>query len=378
MQQQAASRQITILGGDEAGLMYGLLELAERKRLHGAGATLDGVSGKPFIARRGIKFNIPLDARTPSYDDSGDAAQRNIGEMWRMEFWIEFFDQMARDRYNMISFWNPHPFPSMVRSESFPDVALDDVCVTTLVPNGRENEWGEPQLVSSNVLANLKIVKRLSIEEKIAFWQAVLQQAADRGIDVYFITWNICPNSVAQGCSPITALTTTSSPPTSRPANTASPTRSTTRRPPAICATRKETPKGTTPLEVAAQLDALAESSIAGTSRLNGSNNPDLSATLDDLRGMAWLGRYYAGKIRAAVALTLFRENGDKSHHDEAVREIRDAYEACTQYADHAQARYHSQMLARTGLLDWSAMLNDARKDMAIVRQAGVKTPSKK
>lgn len=189
---------LVLRGGDERGLMYGLLETAERIRLHGPGALGDGFAGEPFLARRGTKFNIPLDARTPSYDDTGDAAQRNIAEMWNFEFWREFFDQMARDRYNMVSFWNPHPFPSMVRSEAFPDAALDDVCITALVPNGRENEWGDPQLVSARVMGNLRTVKTISIEEKIEFWRRVMRHARDRGIDVYWITWNICLNSVAR------------------------------------------------------------------------------------------------------------------------------------------------------------------------------------
>jgi len=159
--------QIRVIGTDATQAMYGGLEVAERIRL-GEDVFAEGfIHREPFIKKRGIKFNIPLDARTPSYDDSGDAAQKNIAEMWNLEFWTEFLDQLARDRYNMLSLWNPHPFPSMIQSEQFPDVALEDVCVTTLIPNGRENEWGEPQLVSSNVIANVKVVKTMSIAKKI-------------------------------------------------------------------------------------------------------------------------------------------------------------------------------------------------------------------
>jgi hypothetical protein len=32
----------------------------------------------PFIKKRGIQFNIPLDARTPSCDDTREFAQNNI------------------------------------------------------------------------------------------------------------------------------------------------------------------------------------------------------------------------------------------------------------------------------------------------------------
>ena len=69
------------LGADAAGAMYGGLDLAEAIRL-GALAELKDEDRTPYIAKRGIKFNIPLDARTPSYSDAGDAAQQNIPEMW--------------------------------------------------------------------------------------------------------------------------------------------------------------------------------------------------------------------------------------------------------------------------------------------------------
>ena len=79
---------------------------------------------KPYIAQRGIKFNIPLDLRTPSYSDSCDAAQANIPEMWSMDFWREFLDDMARHRFNVLSLWSLHPFPRIVKVPEFPDVAL--------------------------------------------------------------------------------------------------------------------------------------------------------------------------------------------------------------------------------------------------------------
>ena len=194
-----AKNKVLVRGGDDIGLMYGGLEIAEQLELYGE---IKACSGSPFIKRRGIKFNIPLDARTPSYDDSGDAAQENIAEMWSWDFWEEFLDQMALHRYNVLSLWNPHPFPSMIKMEEYPEIALDDVYRTTLKPEGLENEWGDPGLVTSNVVANLEMVVQMSIDEKISFWQKVMQYAADRGIDIYWINWNICPNSVAPPVKP--------------------------------------------------------------------------------------------------------------------------------------------------------------------------------
>lgn len=190
---------IVVNGSDTNGLMYAALEIAEQIKLNN---TISKTSKTPYIKKRGIKYNIPLDARTPSYDDSGDAAQRNIAEMWEWPFWEKFIDNMAINRYNTLTLWNPHPFPSMIKMPNFPDIALDDIYVTTLKPIGQENEWAEPQMVSRNVIENLKKVKTISIDEKISFWKKVMQHAKDRGIDIYYFNWNVCPNGAANPVEP--------------------------------------------------------------------------------------------------------------------------------------------------------------------------------
>ncbi len=179
------------VGGEAAGAMYGGLDLAEQVRLHESLSAIAEKTTAPAIARRGIKFNIPLDARTPSYDDTGDAAQKNIIEMWNFDFWREFLDDMARHRYNTLTLWNPHPFPSIVRLPDYPEVALDDVCVSKLKPDRRTGrDWNRQYWQPEN----FKVVKKIAIDKKIAFWRRVMKHARDRGIGVYFITWNVYVN----------------------------------------------------------------------------------------------------------------------------------------------------------------------------------------
>jgi hypothetical protein len=196
---------IRAIGADPTGAMYAGLAIAEHARLH---KSLDALtdtteSAQPFIPRRGVKFNFPLDARTPSYDDTGDSAQSNIETMWDFAFWEAYLDEMARNRYNTLTLWNPHPFPSMVKLPNYPEVPLDDVCVTTLKPTFEHGKWGDPQGVTPEILSNLKIVKRMTIDDKIAFWRKVMRHAKDRGIDVFIITWNVLVNS-AEGKHGIT------------------------------------------------------------------------------------------------------------------------------------------------------------------------------
>jgi hypothetical protein len=177
------------LGADPAGAMYGGLDLAEAIRL-GTLQSLKDSDHKPYIAGRGIKFNIPLDVRTPSYSDSGDAAQQNIGEMWSFDFWRAFLDQMARQRYNVLSLWSLHPFPSMVKVPEYPDIALDDVQRTTVKLDDTFSSRGG-DMTRPEMLKSVEVVKRIPIGEKIRFWRDVMQYAADRGIGVYVFTWNI-------------------------------------------------------------------------------------------------------------------------------------------------------------------------------------------
>jgi len=49
-----------------------------------------------------------------------------------MDFWREFLDEMAGHRFNVLSLWSLHPFPSIVKVPEYPDIALDDVIGTTL------------------------------------------------------------------------------------------------------------------------------------------------------------------------------------------------------------------------------------------------------
>ena len=181
--------QIRVIGADEAGAMYGGLDIAEAIRI-GTFESLKSSENKPHIEKRGIKFNIPLDLRTPSYTDSSDAAQANIPEVWERNFWISYLDAMARHRYNVLSLWSLHPFPSMVKVPEFPEVALNDVWRTKAKLDDTFSFSGE-DFVRPEMLANHEVVKKITMDEKIAFWRWVMQQAADRGITLYVFTWNV-------------------------------------------------------------------------------------------------------------------------------------------------------------------------------------------
>lgn len=163
-----------VVGGDYNGAMYGALQLAENINFNGFNSTFNE-DEEPHIKNRGIKFNIPLDFYSPTYyySTDGTANRKAIEHVWDMDFWTTWFDEMARHRYNVLSLWSPHPFTSMLNMEDeYPGIAIQDV-------TGFDD--------NSNPLH----IKNLSIDEKVKFWQDVMEYGKNRGFDIYFCTWNI-------------------------------------------------------------------------------------------------------------------------------------------------------------------------------------------
>ena len=159
--------KVRVIGGDATGAMYGGLDIAEAIRT-GTVDSLPNSDHQPHIAQRGIKFNIPLDKRQPSFDDNGTSGQENFQHVWDMAFWKDYLDTIARQRYNVLSLWNRHPFPTLVKVPGYEDVALDDVY----------NKKGQ-------------LIKKMPHAEKVRFWNNVIAYAQERGIDVWWYVWNV-------------------------------------------------------------------------------------------------------------------------------------------------------------------------------------------
>jgi len=180
--------RIVIAGQDAAGAMYGGLEVAELIRIGGLASVADQEQS-PYMAMRGVKFNIPLDVRTPSYSDPCDSAQENIEQVWSLDFWRNAIDSLAGSRYNFISLWNLHPFPSLVRVPEYPNVALADVQRSTVKWEEHYNCTGVG-FDAPGIIDNVEVLIEMTIDEKIAFWRQVMRYGKEHGVDFYVITWN--------------------------------------------------------------------------------------------------------------------------------------------------------------------------------------------
>ena len=155
-------------GGDAVGAMYGGLQIAENLSFHGLSASFNSQES-PFLLNRGMKLNLPLDKRIPTYVGgwSSYSAREAIPHVWDMTFWKTLIDQQARNRYNVLSIWVHHPFPALVRVPDYPNACLPNI-----------------QRYDGSIM-------NLNHDQRVAFWREVMRYAHSRGMRFYFFNWNV-------------------------------------------------------------------------------------------------------------------------------------------------------------------------------------------
>jgi CRISPR/Cas system-associated protein endoribonuclease Cas2 len=129
--------------------------------------------------------------------------------------------------------------------------------------------------------------------------------------------------------------------------------------------------EGTTPLQVAAALQANAASAhrLVGELRPLQKNNKELRMTLGDADAMAYLGEYYAEKILAATDLLLFDKDAKAEHQASAVKHLETALAHWKSYAAIATSQYKPQFLGRLErVVDLNALTASAESDIAVAR----------
>lgn len=184
-----------IVGQDTTGAMYGGLQIADSIKFDGGLQNVTNSTHSASLAVRGIKFNIPLDARSTSYDDGSTAAQFGIKDVWEMKFWTRFIDQMARSRMNHVSLWSENPFPAMVEypsSSAFAGAHLDDVKRLAGITNPANTDWfrAESDFQTTKALESVFPIP-MTIDKRVKHWQDVMAYAKSRGVAISIVTWNI-------------------------------------------------------------------------------------------------------------------------------------------------------------------------------------------
>ncbi|SFD09839.1 hypothetical protein SAMN05216167_103304 [Spirosoma endophyticum] len=144
---------LLITAVDATGAMYGAMDVAEQIRMGKSWKTLTSKKVNPHFTVRALKVNLPWS----SYR-SGPAMEVHKDVCRDLSYWQRMLDQMAENRFNVLSLWNIHPFSFMVKPTNFP----------------------EANSFSTKEMADWK-----------QFWTSLFRMAKERGIEPYIVNWNI-------------------------------------------------------------------------------------------------------------------------------------------------------------------------------------------
>ncbi len=144
--------QLLLQTGDDNGTLYGLLDVGEQLRWGKSLAQIPAKTVRPRLSFRAVKFNLPYMAYR-----NGPSLTQHDWTCRDLNFWEAYLDNMALNRFNVLSLWSLHLFHYMVIPKNFPEATQFN-----------EYEMGEWKL----------------------FWKELFRMAHERGIETYLINWN--------------------------------------------------------------------------------------------------------------------------------------------------------------------------------------------
>jgi hypothetical protein len=107
---------IVIAGHDDAGAMYGCLELARRARDDGKLPEKLDVTDAPAMSLRGTCILL---MKLGLYDYP--VTPKEFPFFYDKALWTQYLDFLAENRFNYIAFWNGHPFDYFVKLDKYPE-----------------------------------------------------------------------------------------------------------------------------------------------------------------------------------------------------------------------------------------------------------------
>lgn len=125
---KSTDKFVFVQGTDPSGVLYGLLELADRIKEHGELPVNLNLTDAPQMTLRGTAIGM----QKPTYLPGRRVYEypytpETFPWFYDKEHWIDYLDMLAENRMNSLYLWNGHPFASLVKLEDYPyAVEVDD------------------------------------------------------------------------------------------------------------------------------------------------------------------------------------------------------------------------------------------------------------
>ena len=122
--------------------------------------------------------------------------------------------------------------------------------------------------------------------------------------------------------------------------------------------------EATTPFDISEKIQQTADDALVGANDILIVND-ELSKTIEDIRTMAYLGKYYAHKISAATHLAIFNADSIIANRDAAINELNHSAHYWRCFASNAMGQYKNPLWTnRVGHVDWKQLYKYVLKDI--------------
>jgi hypothetical protein len=141
--------------------------------------------------------------------------------------------------------------------------------------------------------------------------------------------------------------------------------------------------KEITPLMLADMLEKDCRQALALIKNINTANNKALLYEVADIKAWAWLGLHFAEKLKAAVALKTYKEQGGESNKQKAISYLQKALEYWDNVISITRPLYKDMPLVHLSqqggketkenfyfTFHWEKLRTDVERDVETARQA--------
>jgi hypothetical protein len=124
------------------------------------------------------------------------------------------------------------------------------------------------------------------------------------------------------------------------------------------------------PLWVADEIDRQADNALKLLGQLKAGKDRELENVLQDIRTIAYMGKYYAAKIRGATFVAVYRKSKESEDQRKAVDALTKAAQHWDSYTKLALSRYRNPIwMNRVGHMDWRKLAEDVQRDIETAKR---------
>jgi hypothetical protein len=125
------------------------------------------------------------------------------------------------------------------------------------------------------------------------------------------------------------------------------------------------------PLEIAQKLSDHADAALGGLDKITPTKSKELQYTVNDIKSMAHLGKYYSYKIEGATDLTMYRKTKNVKYQVTVIENLKHALTSWEKYSKTVELQNKNPLWTnRVGYVDFQQITEWVVMDIEIANKS--------